>query len=144
MAILAVCPECKCRQSLKHEFCRECGVVDMKKAIRSRRVLYYIKYRGPDGKQILQSVAKMKDMDGYSITDARAADAKRKVQKKEHPDLEPLYDRLLILFKDHHELNLKVEMFMRNLSPQLRKPEIERRYRLNYLINHFHIPDFES
>jgi hypothetical protein len=52
------------------------------------------------------------------------------------------HEQLVNLFKDDKELNLKVKVFLDNLSPVLRKPEIEQRYRLNYLINKFNIPGF--
>lgn len=52
------------------------------------------------------------------------------------------HEKLVYLFKNDNELNVKVKIFLNNLAPQLRKPEIEQRYRLNYLINKFNIPDF--
>jgi hypothetical protein len=68
----------------------------------------------------------------------------RKVKKNENVDVEltRTHETLVNLFKDDNELNLKVRIFLDNLSPVLRKPEIEQRYRLNYLINKFNIPDF--
>ena len=58
-------------------------------------------------------------------------------------ELTRIHETLVNLFKDDNELNLKVSIFLDNLSPALRKPEIEQRYRLNYLINKFNIPDFD-
>jgi hypothetical protein len=57
-------------------------------------------------------------------------------------ELTRTHEKLVNLFKNDNELNLKVRIFLDNLSPELRKPEIEQRYRLNYLINKFNIPDF--
>ncbi len=48
---------------------------------------------------------------------------------------------LLALFQNDSELNFKTDFFLKNLSPTLRKPEIEERYRINYLIHKFHIPE---
>lgn len=68
----------------------------------------------------------------------------QKIKKNENIDVEltRIHEALVNLFKDDRELNLKVRIFLDNLSPVLRKPEIEQRYRLNYLINKFKIPDF--
>ena len=69
----------------------------------------------------------------------------QKIKKNESVDVEltRTHETLVNLFKDDNELNLKVRIFLDNLSPVLRKPEIEQRYRLNYLINKFNIPDFD-
>jgi len=55
-------------------------------------------------------------------------------------DPDPLYEKLLALFQGDGELNSKVRFFIRNLAPELRKPEMERKYRLNYLLNRFRVP----
>jgi len=69
----------------------------------------------------------------------------RKIKNNESVDIEltRTHETLVNLFKDDNELNLKVRIFLDNLSPVLRKPEIEQRYRLNYLLNKYNIPDFE-
>lgn len=69
----------------------------------------------------------------------------QKIENNESIDdeLTRTHETLVNLFKDDNELNLKVNIFLDNLSPALRKPEIEQRYRLNYLINKFNIPDFD-
>jgi hypothetical protein len=71
-------------------------------------------------------------------------DIYQKIKKNESVDVEltRTHETFVNLFKDDKELNLKVRIFLDNLSPVLRKPEIEQRYRLNYLINKFKIPDF--
>lgn len=68
----------------------------------------------------------------------------KKKKKNENVDVEltRTHETLVNLFKDDNELNLKVRIFLDNLSPVLRKPEIEQRYRLNYLINKYKVPDF--
>lgn len=74
MAILAECPICRRKQSLKNKYC-PCGE-DLIKAKRSKRVRYWIDYRLPGGKQKREPV-------NYSIEDARDAHAKRRSQKRE-------------------------------------------------------------
>ena len=74
MAVLQECPICNNKQSLKRKKC-SCGA-DLDKFKRSGRIKYHIQYRLPGGKQ-------RKELVGYSIEDAKAADGKRKVQKKE-------------------------------------------------------------
>ena len=75
MGILAQCPVCKTRQSVKKKTCNRCGE-NLDQAKSGKRVVYWISYRLPSGKQKQESV-------GTSIDDARAADGKKKAQKKE-------------------------------------------------------------
>lgn len=75
MGILAQCPICKTRVSMKKKVCNVCGA-DLDKAKKAKRVTYWISYRLPNGKQKQESA-------GTSIEDARAADGKKKGQKKE-------------------------------------------------------------
>lgn len=49
MAILAECPACRKKQSLRNKICK-CGE-SIDKAKRSRRIKYWIYYRLPNGKQ---------------------------------------------------------------------------------------------
>ena len=49
-------------------------------------------------------------------------------------------EKLLAHFSADPELNAKSAWFLQNLSPHLRQPEIERKYRLNYLAGKFAIP----
>jgi len=58
-------------------------------------------------------------------------------------DAGPVHEKLLRHFQDDSELNAKCEWFMKNLAPALRRPEIEAKYRLNYLLHKFSIPSFE-
>ena len=81
MAILAECPICHHKQATRNKVCK-CGE-NLDKAKSSRRVKYWIQYRLPDGKQKKESLAKFKDLNEYSIEDARKAEAQRKVQKTE-------------------------------------------------------------
>ncbi len=82
MGILKECPECRRKQSLKNKRCG-CGL-NLDTAKKSQRVKYWISYRLPDGTQRRESVDAMEDLDGHSIEDARAAMAKRTVQRKEN------------------------------------------------------------
>ena len=75
MSVLAECPICKNKQSVKNKFCK-CGE-DLDRAKRSKRVRYWIDFKIPGGKQRREPV-------GYSITEARDTDGKRKVQKQEN------------------------------------------------------------
>jgi integrase len=81
MAILAECPICHRKQATRNKVCK-CGE-NLDKAKNSKRVKYWIQYRLPDGKQKKESLAKFKDLNEYSIEDARKAEAQRTVQKTE-------------------------------------------------------------
>ncbi len=70
-------------------------------------------------------------------------DIHKKFKNKENIDIDNIKEKLLSLFKENNELNLKTQIFLRSLAPELRKPEIEKRYRINYLLNKFKIPDFD-
>ena len=82
MAILAECPICHKKQSIRNKACK-CGQ-NMDSAKRSKKIRYWINYRLPDGKQRRESVDAFKDLNGYSIEDARKAESKRVVQKAEN------------------------------------------------------------
>ena len=55
----------------------------------------------------------------------------------------PLHEKLLNHFQDDAELNAKCAWFLKNLAPDLRRPDIEKKYRLNYLLHKFAIPAFD-
>lgn len=74
MAVLAECL-CHKKQSLRNKVC-SCGV-DLVKLKRGGKVNYWIAYRLPGGKQ-------RRELIGESIEEARDADGKRRVQKREH------------------------------------------------------------
>lgn len=83
MAILAECPLCHRKQSIRNKICG-CGA-DLDRLKKQReKVKYWISYRLPGGKQKRLSVDTFKELNGYSIEDARKADAKRTVQKAEN------------------------------------------------------------
>ena len=90
MAIFAECPSCHTKQSKRNKLC-SCGE-DLDKAKRSKRVLYWIDYRLPDGKQKREPLSKFDDLDPYSIVDAQKALAKRTVQIKERTIFDALVD----------------------------------------------------
>ena len=99
MAILAECPMCHRKQSVRNKVCG-CGA-DLDRLKKQReKVKYWISYRLPGGKQKRHSVDTFKELNGYSIEDARKADAKRTVQKAENrimdikPDSKMTFPRL--------------------------------------------------
>jgi hypothetical protein len=71
---------------------------------------------------------------------AKLADA---YSKNGTADAGPVHEKLLRHFQDDAELNAKCAWFLKNLAPDLRRPEIEKKYRLNYLLHKFAIPGFE-
>lgn len=77
MAISQECPSCHVKQKLANKKCSKCGE-DLQKAKRSNRVIFWTIYRVPGNPK------KYYDRIGTSIEDAKAADGKRKVQKKEN------------------------------------------------------------
>ena len=81
MAIKAECPLCHKKQAVKNKVCA-CGQ-DMDKAKKGKKVKYHITYR-VNGNQKQEFV-------GYSIEDARDADAGRRTQKRENK-LEDMLD----------------------------------------------------
>ena len=106
MAILAECPKCRNKQSVRNKVCK-CGE-NLDKAKRSKRVKYWIKYRFPNGSQRKESVNAMKDLDGYSIDDAKAAYAKRQVEKRENRILDIKQDTKMT-FRELAEWYLDLE-----------------------------------
>jgi len=70
-------------------------------------------------------------------------DCFQRLRQKEAPFPGPLEEKLLARFQDDGELNAKTDWFLKNLAPALRRPEIERRYRLNYLMGKFGIPSLD-
>ena len=88
MSVLAQCPICRRRQSVRNKACK-CGE-DLDKAKKSQRVRYWITYRLPGGKQRREPVSG-EELSPYSIESAREMHSKRVVQKKENRifDLKP-------------------------------------------------------
>ena len=100
MAILAECPMCQRKQSNKNKICAQCGNnMDKSKHGQERFDIGLITGL-PGGKQRRESVGVFKDLDPYSITDAKAALAKRQVQRRERrifdmlPESEMTFDEL--------------------------------------------------
>lgn len=56
---------------------------------------------------------------------------------------EPWWDKLLQACRDDEELNAKCDFFLRQLAPELRRPEIVARYRRNFLRHRYAIPELE-
>ncbi len=78
MAILAECPVCHKKQAVKNRIC-VCGA-DLVKAKGSKKVRYWVNYRLANGTQRREVV-------GYLIKEAKAAEGKRKAQKYENPGI---------------------------------------------------------
>ena len=74
MSILAECPLCHKKQSVRKKFCK-CGADLDKLKGQKEKVKYWIQYYLA-GKQRRESI-------GYSIEEAKDADGKRRVQKRE-------------------------------------------------------------
>jgi hypothetical protein len=68
----------------------------------------------------------------------------QRLSEKKSVDLNPFHEKLLLLFESDPDLALKTRFFMNNLARDLRKPEIEKTYRINYLCHRYGIPDFET
>ena len=117
MAILAECPICHKKQPNKNKICRGCNE-DLDKAKSSKRVRYWISYRMPDGKQRRESVGAFEGLDPCSITDARDAESKRSIQKKEKrlfdmlPESEINFEILADWYKDLTQIK-KLSSFRR-------------------------------
>ena len=103
MSILAECPYCNRKQSLKNKRCR-CGE-DLDKLKRGRKVRYWINYRLPGGRQRREPV-------GYSIEEARDADGKRRGQKRENRIFDMLPESKMT-FKELTEWYLDLESVRR-------------------------------
>ncbi|WP_435550210.1 integrase [Desulfobacterium sp. N47] len=77
MAVLAECPICHKKQSLRNRLCA-CGE-DIVKAKKSGRVRYWVSYRLPGGRQVRRI-----EGGGYSLKDTLAAEGKTKGLKVEN------------------------------------------------------------
>ncbi len=67
----------------------------------------------------------------------------QQLRQGETPALGPFEEKLLDRFREDGEFNAKTAWFLKNLAPPLRRPEIERRYRLNYLWGKYGIPSLD-
>jgi len=76
MAVLAECPTCHKKQSVRNKKCTTCET-DLDKSKGAKRVRYWISFRLPGGKQRREPV-------GFSIEEAKDADGKRRSQKREN------------------------------------------------------------
>jgi integrase len=78
MAVLAECPKCHRRQGYKRSDCIKCGH-DLEKLRRNQKLRLWIVYR-VNGKQKWEFA-------GYKVGDAKDAQSKRAVQKREEPNI---------------------------------------------------------
>ena len=81
MAILAECPVCHKKQSIRNKLCK-CGL-DLDKEKRKKKVFYHIVYR-LDGKQVWKALTTFENVKGNSIEDARTVESKFKTARKEN------------------------------------------------------------
>ncbi len=77
----------------------------------------------------------------FARSDLAMLFAKRRLGEAADPG--PLEEKLLDRFRADDELNAKAAWFLNNLAAALRRPDIERRYRLNYLWGKFGIPSLD-
>lgn len=87
MAILAECPVCHNKQAVKNKLC-SCGQ-NLDKAKQAKRVRYWIQYRLANKQR--------KEFVGTSIEEAKDADGKRRVQKRENRIFEILPEAKMTL-----------------------------------------------
>ncbi|MFZ5451588.1 MAG: hypothetical protein ACOZF2_06930 [Thermodesulfobacteriota bacterium] len=85
MAILAECHVSRKKQSVRNRKC-SCGT-DLTAAKRAKKVRYWVSYRLPGGKQRREYVGNDEDGRPLGIEDAKAAEGKRRAQKKESPSI---------------------------------------------------------
>jgi integrase len=85
MAILAECPWCHKKQSIRNRKCA-CGS-DLTAAKRAKKVRYWVTYRLPGGIQRREYVGNDPDGRPLGIEEAKAAEGKRKAQKYENPGI---------------------------------------------------------
>lgn len=100
MATLAECPVCHKKQAIRNKICA-CGEnLDNAKRCKEK-VKYWINFRLPNGKQRREFI-------GYSVEEARDADGKRRVQKRENRIFDMLPDAE-ITFNELSEWYLELE-----------------------------------
>jgi integrase len=108
MAILAECPQCHKKQSIRNKACT-CGK-DLDKAKRAQKVRFWIDYVVPGtGKAKREPVAGADDPKAYSIEEARAAEGKRKAQKVEAPRILQKVPEEKMTFQELTNWHLKLE-----------------------------------
>ena len=99
MSLLAECPACRKKQSIRNKLC-SCGW-NLDKDKGAGEVKYWISYYLPDGK-------KKRAVVGYSIEDARAAEGKKRGEKKENK-LFDILPEAKMTFSDLADWYLKLE-----------------------------------
>jgi integrase len=119
MSILSQCPVCRRKQANKNRNCINCRN-DLVKSKRSKKVRYWISYRMPDGRQRRESVSAFKNLNGYSIEDARIALSKRQLQKREKRILDMLPEST-ITFKELSDWYLKLPKIKKLASYRSKK-----------------------
>ena len=106
MGVLAECPTCRKKQSIKNKLC-SCGK-NLDKANQSKQVKYWVDYRLKNGNHYRESLSKFNDVNPYSLDDAKLVFSKRRVQRKENRifDIKP---ESTMTFKELTEWYLSLE-----------------------------------
>ncbi len=76
------------------------------------------------------------ESDFRELTGAPASEKKGLLRK--------IYDKLIKKYENDEEMIIKTAIFMSNLPEAMKKPEIVRKFRINYLNRRFSIPDFDQ
>jgi integrase len=98
MAILAECPICHKKQSIRNKKCK-CGI-DLDKQKESKKVRYLVVGR-IEGKQKWWSLSSFEGVDPFSLQDAKDVEAKLRVAKKENKlDIFEVRKETTITFKE--------------------------------------------
>lgn len=144
MAIIAECPVCHRKQSLKKKACA-CGA-DLDKEKENRKVRYHIVYR-TNGKQKWRSVGSFKELNACSLEDARDAEARLRVAKRENKieifDPKP---ESIMTFEELTEWYLGLEK-VKALSSYWRKKIALKKFNAVFgdmIVNHIRPVDLEN
>jgi len=81
MAILAECPRCHRKQSIRNKKCKKCDV-DLDTQKEQKKVRYHVVGR-IDGKQRWWSLSSFENVDPFSLDDAKDVEAQLRVSKRE-------------------------------------------------------------
>jgi integrase len=105
MAILAECPRCHKKQSIRNKACK-CGA-DLDQEKRRKKVFYHIVYR-IDGKQVWRSLSSFEKVKPNSLKDAKLIEGSfRKAKKENRLDIFDIQPEATMTFKELSEWYLQ-------------------------------------
>ena len=105
MAILAECPRCHRKQSIRNKACK-CGS-NLDTAKKNKKVFYHIVYR-VDGKQIWRSLSSFENVQANSLEDAKTIEgAFLKAKKENRLDIFDIQPEATMTFKELSKWYLK-------------------------------------